>query len=53
MILLTFDYTNTFAGVQTELTAALGQIVPMVVVVLSLLLGIRLAIAFFRRVASR
>lgn len=49
----TFDYTNTFSGVQTELTAALTAIVPAVVVVFALLLGVRLAFTLFRRFGSK
>jgi hypothetical protein len=48
----TYDYTNTFSGVGTELTAALTAIVPLVVVVFALLLGIRLAFKLFKRVTS-
>lgn len=47
-----FDYTNTFAGVQTELSTALTSIVPLVVVVFALILGIRLAFNLFRRVVK-
>jgi len=43
-----FDYTNTFAGVQTELSTALTAIVPLVIVVFALVLSIRLAFRFFR-----
>jgi len=43
-----FDYTNTFNGVQAELTTALTAIVPLVIVVFALVLSIRLAFRFFR-----
>jgi hypothetical protein len=48
----TTDYTNMFAGVQTELTTALTAIVPGVVVVFAILAAIRLGFALYRRIAK-
>jgi len=48
-----FDYSNTFAGVSTELTTALTAIVPLVVVVFALIMGIRLGLRLFRSVIGR
>jgi hypothetical protein len=48
-----FDYTNTFSGVQTELTTALTALVPLVVVVFAIILGIRLGFKLFRSVTGR
>jgi TRAP-type C4-dicarboxylate transport system permease small subunit len=45
-----FDYTNSFSGVNTELTTALQALIPVVVVVFALILAIRLGIRLFRSV---
>jgi hypothetical protein len=46
------DYTNMFAGVQTELTTALTAIIPGVVLVFAILAGIRLGFALYKRLAK-
>lgn len=48
---MAFDYGNTFGTVNTELTAALTSLIPVVLVVFALILAIRLGLRLFRSVA--